>query len=372
MKFNCEKSELQTSCQIAARAVAAKSPIPALEGLLLTAKRGKLKITGYDLRKGIYTSVDADIIEDGEIVVNSRLFCEMLRRLPDGTVSLSCDSGLNLQVKCGRSQFNISGIEATDYPELPGVEGQESFQLSQKALRSMIGQTIFAVSDNDARPIYTGSLFDVDGDTLTMVSVDGFRLAKRTEKIENGLSVSGSFVVPGYSLTDVEKMCGDDEEKVTVSVGQKHISFKAGETVLVSRRLEGDFLNYKKSIPETSKYYLTVNKSDFISTIDRVSLIISEKNTSPVRMKIEDGKIYCACVTPIGKAEDTCMCEGNADGLEIGFNDRYFLDALKASDTDKLKIGVSSPSSPCIMEAAEGDSDFTFMILPVRLRSGEA
>ena len=370
MKFSCEKYLLQAACAVASRATASKSTIPALEGLLLQAELG-LTVTGYDLRKGIYTRIEADVEERGSVVVGARFLGEMLRRLPDGVVNVSTDANLNVTVKCGRSEFNFIGISASDFPEIPMVDGVNNITVPQGILRSMINQTIFAVATSDARPIYTGTLFEIKDDVLTLVSVDGYRLAKRSEKIEKGRMEDCSFVVPGSALSDIERICSDDEGEVSVAVGTKHILFKIGETVVVSRRLEGEFLNYRKSIPELFRFTVKVDKAEFMSSIDRVALIISEKNSSPVRLTFGETGIECRCMTPIGKAEDLCSCEGSGDGLEIGFNDRYLMDALKASGTDKLHICLNTAASPSVIEAADGSKNFTYMILPVRLRAGE-
>ena len=368
MKFSCEKYLLQSACGTASRAAASKSPIPALEGLLLQAS-DRLTVTGYDLKKGIYTKLEAEVKEQGSVVVGARLFGEMIRRLPDGIVTISTDINNNVNVKCGKSEFNFMGISPEDYPEMPVVDGVNNIALPQKILGSMINQTIFAVADNDMRPIYTGTLFDIEGEELTLVAVDGYRLAKRSEKLESARMENCSFVVPGSALADIERICGDSEELVKISVGAKHISFSIGETVVVSRRLEGEFLNYKKSIPESFKYTVKVDRGEFMSTIDRVALIVSERNTSPVRMSFNDGNIDCLCVTPIGRAEDVCTCEGSGEGLQIGFNDRYLKDALKAAAKEELNICLNSASSPCIITAADGSENFTYMILPVRLHA---
>ena len=368
MKFSCEKYLLQSACGTASRAAASKSPIPALEGLLLQAS-DRLTVTGYDLKKGIYTQLEAEVKEQGSVVVGARLFGEMIRRLPDGIVTISTDINNNVNVKCGKSEFNFMGISPEDYPEMPVVDGVNNIALPQKILGSMINQTIFAVADNDMRPIYTGTLFDIEGEELTLVAVDGYRLAKRSEKLESARMENCSFVVPGSALADIERICGESEELVKISVGAKHISFSIGETVVVSRRLEGEFLNYKKSIPESFKYTVKVDRGEFMSAIDRVALIVSERNTSPVRMSFNDGNIDCLCVTPIGRAEDVCTCEGSGEGLQIGFNDRYLKDALKAAAKEELNICLNSASSPCIITAADGSENFTYMILPVRLHA---
>ena len=370
MKFTCEKGLLQAACTIASRATASKSPIPALEGLLIEA-RGDVKISGYDLKEGIYTNIQADVAQGGSIVVGARFFGEMIRRMPDGIVTLSTEQNNGVKVKCGRSEFNFMGISAEDYPEMPVLDAINSISLPQKILRSMINQTIFAVADTDVRPIYTGTLFEVEGDTLTLVSVDGYRLAKRSEKLESARMENCSFVVPGSALSDIERICGDTEDPVEISVGAKHISFLIGQTVVISRRLEGEFLNYRRSIPEMFRTTVQVERAEIMSVIDRVALIISEKNSSPVRMTFGDGSIDCLCVTPFGRAEDICTCEGGGNGLEIGFNDRYLMDALKAAGTEELQFCLNTASSPCVIRAADGSTAFTYMILPVRLRAGE-
>ena len=368
MKFSCEKYMLQTACSIASRAAASKSPIPALEGLQISAE-DKLYVKGYDLKEGIVTGIEADIAERGVVVVGARLFGEMIRRLPDGIVSVSSDEKENITVKCGKSQFNILGISAEDYPELPSFDTLNSIRLPQRILKDMINKTIFAVSTDEVRPIYTGTLFEVEEKRLTLVSVDGYRLARRTEELADSRLESCTFVVPGTALSDVEKICSDEEGNVSISVGSRHISFEIGDTVVVSRRLEGEFLNYRRSIPETFKYEIKVDRAEFMASIDRVSLIVSEKNSSPVRMTMGDGTIDCLCVTPIGRAEDVCTCEGNGEGLLIGFNDRYMKDALKAAGKDELKLCINSAASPCIIKAADGSEDFTYMVLPVRLHA---
>ena len=214
-------------------------------------------------------------------------------------------------------------------------------------------------------------LFEISGDELTLVSVDGYRLAKRSEKIEKGRMEDCSFVVPGSALSDIERICSDEEGEVSIAVGSKHILFTIGDTVVVSRRLEGEFLNYKKSIPDSFRYVVCADKAELMSSIDRVALIISEKNSSPVRLTFSEEGIECLCTTPIGKAEDLCSCEGSGEGLEIGFNDRYLMDALKAAAAEKIELCLNSASSPCIVRAADGSDKFTYMILPVRLRAGD-
>jgi DNA polymerase-3 subunit beta len=369
MKFSCEKFLLQNATATASRAAAAKSPIPALEGLLIEAGKD-VKVTGYDLKKGVYTYIEADVAEPGSIVLGARLFGEMIRRMPDGIVTVSTDETGMATVKCGKTEFSFMSMDPNDYPELPTVDGGQSVTLPQKMLKSMINETIFAVSDNDSRPVYMGTLFAIENGELSLVSVDGYRLALRREKLESSDIADAEFIVPGAALSDVERVCGDSED-VEISVGAKHISFTVGKTVIVSRRLEGDFLNYKKAIPENFRSKITVEREEFMRAVDRVSLIIDEKTKNPIRLTFGDGTIDFLCVTPIGKAEDVCSCDGACENLEIGFNDRYLMEALKAAPAAKLDISLNTGSSPCILTPAEGEQSFVYMILPVRLRAGD-
>ena len=233
----------------------------------------------------------------------------------------------------------------------------------------MIRQTIFAVSDNESRPVYTGSLFEIDGDSLTVVAVDGYRLALRREKVEAGNMENCTFIVPGAALSDVEKLCGDTDEAVDITVGTKHISFAIGGTVLVSRRLEGEFLNYKKSIPSDFAITAEIERDALAQAVSRVSLIIDEKTKHPLRVNVGDDALDISCQTGRGSAADQCAATVSGGGLMIGFNNRYLLDALKAAPSDTVRIGFNTSSSPCVILPPDGSDSFSYMILPVRLRA---
>lgn len=370
LQFSCEKSLLSQAINTASRCAAAKSPIPALEGLLIEAGHD-VRITGYDLKKGIYTSFEADVAKPGTIVLSARLFGDIVRSLPDGVVTVSSDGSNLTRITCGDADFSIMGSDADDYPELPEVDSQNSISVEQGKLREMISQTIFAVSDNETRIVYTGSLFEVENGELTIVSVDGYRLALRREKLENPGVDFCSFIVPGASLSDLEKICQDSDEPVRITLGSKHISFALGKTVLVSRRLDGEFLNYKKSIPTEFSVKVAVERSAIVRAVERVSLIIDDKIKNPLRCTFGEDRINLLCVTSRGKAEDVCRVNGSGNGLEIGFNNRYLLDSLKSAPADKLLMCLNSGSSPCVIVAESGKDNFIYMILPVRLRAGE-
>ena len=348
MKFSCEKYVLQQAALSTARAAASKSPIPTLEGLLIQAGEG-VRLTGYDLKRAIYTNIPADVAEGGNIVLPARLFCEMLRRMPDGIVTLAVENE-TVSVKCGKANFDIVGMKGEDYPDLPIVEQERGVALPQGLLKKMINETSFAISTNEARPVYMGSLFELDNNELRIISVDGYRLALRREAVE-GYGDDCSFIVPGTALGDLERFCDDSEDKVQLAVGDKYISFTVGDSVILSRRLEGEFLNYRKAIPASFRVNVKTERAELLRVVERA--------------------IDFACTTPLGRAEDVCPCEGSGDGLEIGFNDRYLSDALKNAPADEIQLSLNTGSSPCIITAADGSDNFTYMILPVRLRAGQ-
>ena len=367
MKFSCEKALLTGAVSVTSRAVAVKSSIPAMEGILIEAGE-TLRLTGYNLETGIQATVPAEIVEGGSLVLSARLFGEIVRKMPDDMVVFS-SQGYMVNIKCGLSEFNILGTDPEEFPELPSVDQQNALVIGQPTLRSMISQTLFAVSDNESRPIHTGSLFEVDENGLTVVSVDGYRLALRHEAVEEKKGEgSFSFVVPGTALGEVEKICSG-EESVTVTQGARHIMFQTGDTVLVCRRLEGDFLAYRNAIPRNNTIKVEVDARALLSSLDRVSLIISEKLKSPLRCVFGDGIVSITTKTAIGDAADQCPIQGNGNDLEIGFNNKYLMDALKAAPAARLRMEFTSGVAPCVILPAEGEENFIYMVLPVRLKA---
>ena len=370
MKFSCEKALLQAAISTTSRAVSPKSSIPALEGILLEAG-SDLRLTGYNLETGIRTIVPADIREEGTLVLGARLFGEIVRKLPDDIVTFQSENYM-VNIKCGMSEFNILGTDPEEFPELPTVEYQNSLILPQSRLKAMISQTLFAVSDNESRPIHTGSLFEVDSEGLTIVSVDGYRLALRHESIDKkeGAEIF-SFVVPGAALSEVEKICNDVDEPASVTQGARHVMFKVGDTMLVSRRLEGEFLAYRQAIPRNNTIHVEGDTRALLSSIDRVSLIISDKLKSPLRCVFDSNLLKISTKTAIGDAYDECPLSGDGGGLEIGFNNKYLMDALKAAPADKVRLELTTGVSPCVILPTEGEENFLYMVLPVRLKAGE-
>ncbi|MCL2046151.1 MAG: DNA polymerase III subunit beta [Oscillospiraceae bacterium] len=371
MKFTCEKVLLLSAIQTATRATVSKSPVPSLEGLLIETIDNSVTITGYDLKTGIVVNLDAQIDEPGGIVLNARLFGDIIRKAPGQYITIESNPRYVVTITSEMSEFEILGSPITDFPELPAIDGEDSIAIAEGKLKKMIAQTNFAVSDNETRPVHMGALFEADGGELTIVAVDGYRLALCRESLEDSEDQTLSFVVPGTALSEVEKVSSDSENRVNITLGSKHIQFLIGETMLISRRLEGEFLNYRTSIPQSSKYQFVVERSEIINAVERVSLILSDKNKGPVRCFFGDKIIKLSSASALGKASDECIMSGNGEELEIGFNDQYLIDALKAAPADEIKIGLSSGITPCVISPADDSNNFTYMILPVRLRPNE-
>ena len=369
IKFSCEKVFLQNAIAVTSRAVAQKSSIPALEGLLIHADQ-QLTISGYNMQTGIRTNVFANVVEGGDIVLNARLFGDIIRRMPDDMITFTADEKMMVHVSCGDADFDILGLSAADYPDLPEVEDEYAVSMQQKVLRSMIEEVAFAVSTNESRPVHTGALFEIADMSLSMVAVDGFRLAFRREKLEKLEGGAFSFVCPGSALSEVKSICGDTEDLVTVTLGKRHILFEIGDTQLICRRLEGEFLDYKNAIPRKNPIQIVAETKALIESIDRVSVVISDKLKSPVRCLFDHDKVMLSAKTGNGEAKDVCRVSGDGDKLEIGFNNRYMLDALRASGTEKVRLQLKGSLNPIVISPTEGDK-FTYLVLPVRLRAND-
>ena len=369
MKFTCEKNQLVSAISVASRTVAQKSAISGLEGILVRAGV-KVMLTGYNLETGITVSVDADIQETGACVMPARLFFDIIRKLPDDTVSIQVDESFKVSIKGGISSFTITALSADDYPELPDVDSEKGIRVPQNELKAMISGTIFAVSENQARPIHTGVLFEVDNDSITSVAVDGYRLALRRYLPEESLERTLKFVAPAAALKEVEKILGDTDDPATFYPGSKHILFTIGDATLVCRILEGEFLDWRRVLPQNNPVKLVGNVSRLTDSIERVGLVISEKLKSPVRCKFGDNAAELRTVSTIGEAYDVCPIAGDGKDLEIGFNCKYLLDALRAVPDSECTLEMINGLSPIVLNPTEGNR-YSYIVLPVRLKAGE-
>lgn len=367
LKFSCEKSLLFNAIAIASRTVSPKSPISVLEGLHIRGG-GKLYLTGYNLETGITVSLPAEIQESGDCVLPTKLFFDIVRKLPDEVVTVMVDDTYKVSVQCGISLFHISAEDAVDYPELPDVDGQPSVTLPQRELKEMISGTIFSVSENTTRPIHTGVLFEIEETCIQAVGIDGYRLALRRYHPEEALKPM-KFVVPGAALREVEKILEDSDEPAVLTLGKKHITFRMGDATLVCRVLEGEFMDWRKVLQIGEPTRLCANVAELTASIERVSLVVSEKFKSPVRCLFGKNVVEFHTATAMGTAKDQCALAGDCSGLEIGFNCRYLLDALRQVPTEEVTLELTKSLNPIVMTPVDGKDNFTYLILPVRIKT---
>ncbi len=368
MRFTCEKSMLVTGLNITGRTVAAKSALSSIEGILCQAGNG-IVLTGYNMETAISFQIDAEVTDIGQCVLPARLFGDIIRRLPEGLVTVVVDENYKVSIRSGYASFTISAENADDYPELPDVGDGKSIQIPQKAMKELINGTIFAVSENQGRPIHTGVKFEVEGEMVSAIAVDGFRLARRTYHCENDTGRKLSFVVPAQSLKEVEKILQDDDADVAFTLGTKHILFQIGSATIVCRLLDGDFLDWRRVVPFDCPIKLVIHVSDFASSIERVGLVVSEKYKSPVRCLFSNQELQLKTNTTIGVAEDKCSLAGDGKDLEIGFNVRYIADALRVIPSEEVCLELINGLSPIVMTPVDDKHDFAYMVLPVRIKN---
>ena len=369
MRFTCEKSMLSAGLNIAGRTVAQKSSLSVLEGILCRAGHG-LSLTGYNMETAITNQIDAEVTEAGECILPARLFGDIIRRLPEGPVTVTVDDNYKVSIKAGYAAFTISAETAEDYPELPDVNEGRPIRIPQTAMKELISSTIFAVSENQGRPIHTGVKFEVEDMAVSAIAVDGFRLARRTWHPKESLARQLSFVVPAAGLKEVEKLLTDSEDEAAFTLGTKHILFQLGNATLVCRLLEGEFLDWRRVVPTNCPIKLVAHVSDLASSVERVGLIVSEKYKSPVRCVFSHNELLMRTQTTIGAAEDKCSLAGDGKELEIGFNVRYLADALKVVPSEEVTLELTNGLSPIVLTPVDDKFDFAYMVLPVRIKNG--
>lgn len=368
MKFICNTKELSAACNNVIRAVSTKVTIPTIEGILIECGSDTLSLTGYDFEFGINTIMSVDVVEPGAIVINAKVLCDIIRKLNNDEVTIETN-GSSVSIISGAAQYNISGIDAEDYPELPSVNNGDKIELDQKLMYSMINQTVFAVADNESsKPVYTGLKFEIADDTITMIGVDGYRLAIRKEKINyNGESLD--FVVPKKTIKEITKLFNLEEDKsVNMLISKRHIVFEIENYSIISRLLDGEFIDYTAAIPNVQKTTVLINTGDAIDCIERTLPVIENNQKNPIRCLFDGDQMRVSTVSSLGRVVDYTHANTSGDRVEIGFNSKFMLDALNASDTDEVKIELCGPVSPAVIKPINADN-FIFLVLPMRLKN---
>lgn len=371
MKFSVERSIFSDAISTASGAVASKAASQILEGLLIeTDGRGSLKITGFDLEIAIICTVPSINDEQGSVVINAGPLGEIIRKLAGEHVTVTVDENNKVDIDSGMTHFSIMASSYKDYPELPVVSYENSVEIEQNKLESMIKQTVYAVSTNEAKPVHTGCLFEIENDNIRVVGVDGYRLAIRNEKLKNTVNEPMKFNVPGKTLLKVTRMLSESDMMAKINISRKHAQFEIENTVLITRLLDGEFLNYNNAMPKEKKLELVADVKTFSESVERASLLINERQRSPIRLKFADDEVKLFCSSPLGKIEDKFNVKSSGGNLDIGFNNKFLLDAFKNSREEEVRIELNGSLSPMVIKPREGDS-FVFLILPVRLKTEE-
>ncbi|RDY25586.1 DNA polymerase III subunit beta [Romboutsia weinsteinii] len=366
MKIICNQKLLAHKIGITQKAINSKTTLDLLKGILLSAKDDQLKLTGYDLEIGIETYTQAEVIEEGDIVVNARLFGDIIRKLPDSFVEIESDSENNIYINCLNSRFKIKGDSAKEYPRLPEVNDNDLYNIPQDLLKNMIKQTVFAISQDQTKPILMGELLEINDGNISLVAIDGYRLAVRSCNVEN-IRNNTKLIIPGKTLNDVNSLLSSEEE-VKIGFDDKNAIFIIEDTKIITRLLEGEFIDYKKLLPREHNSRVKLNTKDLLNSIERASLLSQSEKNNLIKLSIRDNTMAITSNTDRGNVYEEISLELEGDYLDIAFNSRYFLEGLKNIDSEEIFIEFTTNINPCIIKPADGVK-YTYLLLPVRISS---
>ena len=370
MKIICEKEKLLKGINSVINGVASKTTMPVLEGILIQTNDKEVKLTTYDLEIGIEYIIECDVKEQGNTVVNATMFSEIIRKLPDTEITISINENNLLEIECEGSLYKLATMNPEEFPELPKINIDNSIEIEQNLLKNMIRKTIFAVSNEENRPIFTGCLFEVENNKLNVVAVDGYRLALKTN-ILNSAANNFHAVIPGKTLNEINKIILDSFDTIKIGISKNQALFEMENCKIVTRILDGEFLNYKSVIPSTWETRIKVNKNSLQDCFERIILIssssIEKEKKYPVKISIEIGKVVISCTNQTGDAKEEIYVATEGKNLEVGFNPRYFLDALKVIEDEEVYIEFGTNISPCIIRPVESE-EYKYMILPIRMK----
>ncbi len=365
MKIITNKSSLLNSINIVQKAVPTKTTLPIIEGILFEAKNGKLKLIGTDLEIGIETIIDVDVILPGKIVLSSKIVGEIVRKLPDSDIEIEAIGNNIINIKCENSKFKVNGLSAEEFPELPSVKKDNGITVSQNIIKDMIKHTIFSVSTDEVRPILTGVLFEVAGDKVSMVALDGFRMAVKSCTIISDSDFKA--VIPGKCLSEIGKILEDSEEPVNFYFTRNQIMVSINNTVIISRLLEGEFINYKQIIPNEYKIKIKVNTDKLIDSCERAALFAKDSSNNMIKFEIIDDLMIINSNSLNGDVHEEIKINKEGNDIEIAFNAKYFIDALKVIESEEIDIEFTTNISPSIIRPCDG-TGYLYLVLPARFK----
>lgn len=366
MKFRCHQNELSSAIGIVTKAISSKTTLPILTGIYFEAQEGKIRLVGNDLSLSIETYISADVEEKGNVVIPSRLLSELIRKLPNEDILFEISEHNVVTISCMESNYKIIGLPGNEYPELPTIEDENSFVIDKDVFSNMIRQTSFSISQDESRPILTGALLEIGEGIFNMVAIDGFRMAIKRVKIKTDLVKKA--VVPGRTLIEISKLLSQIESKgdLRISFDEKQVLFTLGDLKVYSRLLAGEFINYAQILPNEFKSEANINNDEFLTAIDRSFLMARENKNIAIKLEIKDDYICITSNSEIGSSVEKVKINLEGQDLEIGFNPKYLMDALKVMDSELIDMSFINNVSPCIIRPSDNDS-YTYLVLPCRI-----
>ena len=363
MKIICSKSNLSKGVNIALKAVPSKTTMPILECILIDATANQIKFVTNDMELGIETMVDGTISEKGMIALDAKIFSEIIRKLPDNDVTIQTDDKLNTLITCEKAKFNIPGKSGEDFVYLPMIERDASITLSQFTLKEMIRQTIFSIAVNENNKLMTGELFEIKDNYQKIVSLDGHRIAIRRMELAKDYE-DRKIIVPGKTLNEISKiLSGEVDDQVTIYFTKNHILFEFDQTLVLSRLIEGEYFRIDQMLSSDYETKLKINKKEFLSCIDRATLLVREGDKKPIIINITDTSMVLTIDSAMGSMDEEIDIVKEGKDILIGFNPKFLIDALRVIDDEEITIYLVNPKAPCFIKDDKGS--YTYLILPV-------
>lgn len=367
MKIVCSKADLLNSVNIVLKAVSTKSTMPILECLIIEAQGDCIKMISNDMELGIETLVKGEIKENGIVALNAKVFSEIIRKLPENDITIETDSSYKATITCEKSVFDIMGRSGEEFPSLPMIEKNRFITISQFTLKEVVRQTVFSISDNENNKIMTGELFEIEGDRMRVVSLDGHRISIRRIQLKETYDPL-KVIVPGKTLNEVSKIVsGEVDQDVKIFFTDKHIVFEFDDTVVLSRLIEGEYYKIDQMLSGDYETKITLNKKEFLNCIDRATLLIKESEKKPVIIQITDGNMELKINSSIGSMNEDIDIQKEGKDILIGFNPRFLMDALRVIDEEEIDIYLFNPKAPCFIKDKE--ESYIYLILPVNFNA---
>ena len=367
MKIICSKSNLLYGVNIVSKAVPTRTTMAILECILIDASAGEIKLTANDMELGIETKIEGEIEERGIIALDAKVFSDIVRKLPDNEVVIETDSSFKTTITCEKAKFNIIGKSGEDFSYIPYIERNEEITISQFTLKEVIRQTIFSIADNDNNKLMTGELFEINENSLKVVSLDGHRISIRNIELKNNYEHK-KVVVPGKTLQEISKILpGNADEDVSMYLSDNHIVFEFGNTTVVSRLIEGEYFKIEQMLSSDYETKVKINKRELLDCIDRATLLVKEGDKKPIIMNITDDKMELKINSFIGSMNEEIDITKDGKDILIGFNPKFFIDALRVIDEEEVTLYMVNPKAPCFIKDDEGK--FIYLILPVNFNN---